>query len=90
MRLSKEDAVKIYGENFVNELLNVDAEPTSRVIYPGCEPEHADKVEYIGGTGTAHNGDNVTIYYYFDENECKNLGFIDWADYAEFEMGIPW
>lgn len=90
MRLSKEEAVKIYGENFVNELFNVDAEPTSRLIYPGFEPEHVDMVEYMGGTGTAHNGDIVTVYYYFDEDELEDLDFIDWAEFSEFEIEMPW
>lgn len=58
MKLTREEAVAKYGNQFVTKIESEFCEPTSRVIYPAFEPEHADMEEW------ATQGDILRAYYY--------------------------
>lgn len=48
-RLSKSQAYLAFGSEIVNEAMETDKEPTSRLMYPSFEnPSHLGKDEYAG------------------------------------------
>lgn len=52
------EIVEQFGKELADKALASNAEPTSRLMYPGYEnPEHLDKIEYAFEPVSADNGD---------------------------------
>lgn len=76
-----------YGENIARQAMEIEAEPTSRVIYPAFEPDHADKNEWAAqGSAEAENGDTIRAYWYLTSDEEENLDGYDWEANVEFQI----
>lgn len=76
-----------YGENIARQAIEIEAEATSRVIYPAFEPEHADKSEWAAqGSVEAENGDTIQAFWYLTDEDEENLDFFDWESNVEFQI----
>ena len=73
-KMTREDAVRIFGEERINKLESVNAEPTSRLINPSFEPEHAGKDEWESSMETPY-GLLLAKYYLEDAEDAEDA---DW------------
>ena len=76
-----------YGENIARQAMEIEAEATSRVIYPAFEPEHTEKNEWAAqGSVEAENGDTIQAFWYLTDEDEENLDFFDWESNVEFQI----
>lgn len=79
-----------YGESAAIKAMSYGAEPTSRVIYPSAEPEHAGLNEWAAtGVVETDNGDTIRAYWYLTDTEEESDAAIDaydWANKVEFQI----
>lgn len=67
--------------------MEIEAEATSRVIYPAFEPEHAGMNEWASqGSVEAENGDTIKAFWYLTDKEEENLASFDWEGNVEFQV----
>lgn len=71
MKLTREQAIAKYGNEYIDYVDAQPCEPTSRLIYPAFEPEHAGMMEFASQT------ERVQAYYYQPENS-EDLNNLDW------------
>jgi hypothetical protein len=85
-RLSKSQAYLAFGSEIVNEAMETDKEPTSRLMYPSFEnPSHLGKDEYAGEP-IEIDGRIITAYYYLTSDDIDNIDSYDWESSVEFEV----
>lgn len=78
--MTREELIQEVGIEYVLMLENEACEPTSRLIYPAFEAEHAGMVEYVASIGTEHG--IISAYYYQKEEDvtnCEDVSYLDWT-----------
>ena len=82
------EIVEQFGKELADKALASNAEPTSRLMYPGYEnPEHLDKIEYAFEPVSADNGDVIQAYFYLTDEEEQDIDSYLWdADKAELQL----
>lgn len=76
-----------YGENIARKAMAIEAEATSRIIYPAFEPEHAGMSEWAAqGSVEAENGDTIQAFWYLTDEDMENLDFYNWESNVEFQI----
>ena len=76
-----------YGEAVARQTMEIKAEPTSRVMYPANEPEHAELHEYAAqGSVETENGDTIQAFWYLTDDEEGDMDFYDWESNVEFQV----
>lgn len=68
-KMTLQQAEERFGKEAVNKLMNMQAEPTGRLIYPAFEPQHAEMQEYAAGSVPVEGG---KIYAYYFQPSEKN------------------
>lgn len=86
MKYAKETAVEKFGKENVMKALAYEAEPTSRVISPAYEPEHADKDEWAGQGLVEVEGGHIQALYYLSPEDEADTDALDWEERAEIEF----
>lgn len=85
-RLSKAEAINMFGEEIVSKAIVSNTEPTSRVMYPSYEdPSHIGKTEYAGDSVNIDDF-RLTAYYYLSPEDEENIDSFNWDDNVEFEV----
>ena len=85
-RLSKAEAINMFGEEIVSKAIVSNTEPTSRVMYPSYEdPSHIGKTEYAGDPVNIDDF-RLTAYYYLSPEDEENIDSFNWDDNVEFEV----
>lgn len=86
-RITKDEAIKKFGEAVVSNAMETMAEPTSRTIYPAFEkPDHLDKNEWAGDKVEADSDHTIQAYYSLTSEEQDNTDSFDWENNVEFEI----
>ena len=85
MKLTVNEAENRFGKDAINKLIDMQAEPTSRLIYPAYEPQHANMAEYVSGSVSVDGG-KLFAYYYQPENaEDWKFGEMNGIKYGDIE-----
>ncbi len=91
MKLSVQEAEHRFGHEVIKKLTDMNAEPTSRLIYPAFEPQHEGMAEFAAGSVPVDGG-NLYAYYYqpedadeweFGEMNGIELGDIEYIEFVE-------
>lgn len=79
-----EEVVERYGKNVADSLIS-QGEPTSIIIDPNFDSEHAGKIVYAGDSMRVGN-DLLSVYFYLTSEETKesNLIYFDWIAHAGY------
>lgn len=89
-KLSKAEAINMFGKNIVNKAMASNAGPTSRDMYPSFEdPSHIGKAEYAGDPVKV-DGWSLTAYYYLSPEDEEDTDSFDWDGNVEFEAEEIW
>lgn len=89
--MTAEQAEARFGKEAINKLIDMQVEPTSRLIYPAYEPQHAGMDEYCAG-GVYVDGGKIYAYYYqptgtddwgYGEMNGIQYGDIEFIEYIE-------
>ena len=85
MRMTVEEATKRFGIEAIKKLVDMQAEPTGRLIYPAFEPQHVGMDEYFAGHVYVDGG-KISAYYYQPENaEDWEFGEMNGIEYGDIE-----
>lgn len=88
-KLTLRQAEERFGKEAIIKLVNMQAEPTGRLIYPSIEPQHTGMDEYVAGSVHVKGG-KINAYYYqpsgSDDWEFGEMNGIEYGDieYIEF------
>lgn len=63
MKMTLQQAEEKFGKDAIRQLVNMNAEPTGRLIYPAFEPKHAGMDEYMAGSVYVDGG-KINAYYF--------------------------
>lgn len=87
MRLTLKEAIEMYGERIINEVMTADVEPTSRVMYDAWEnPRHLGLTEWAGSPVLTVRGTQLTAYYYTNDDDLCDIS----DDNIEIEEEQTW
>lgn len=85
MKMTVEEATKRFGKEAINKLIDMQAEPTGRLIYPAFEPQHVGMNEYFAGFVYVDGG-KISAYYYQPENaDDWEFGEMNGIEYGNIE-----
>lgn len=91
MKMTIDQAIERFGKEAINKLIDMQAEPTGRLIYPAFEPQHAGMDEYCAGSVYVDGG-KIDAYYYqpadaedweFGEMNGIQYGDVEYIEYTE-------
>lgn len=89
--MTLEQAETRFGKETILKLVNMQAEPTGRLIYPAFEPQHAGMDEYVAGSLYVDGG-KIDAYYYqpadaedwvFGEMNGIQYGDVEYIEFTE-------
>jgi len=73
MKMTVKEAEERFGKENIKKLVNMNVEPTGRLIYPAFEPQHANMSEFASDPVFVEGG---KIYaYYFQPADADST---DW------------
>lgn len=82
-----EEIAEKFGEEIARQAMEIEADATSRFIYPAYDPEHAGMIEWAAqGSVKAKNGDMITAYWYLTDDDAENIDFYDWEEKVVFQV----
>lgn len=85
--MTLEQAEARFGKDAINKLVNMQAEPTGRLIYPAAEPQHAGMDEYMAGSVYVDGG-KIDAYYFQPsdaESDDWQFGEINGIEYGDID-----
>lgn len=86
MKLNLNEAENMFGCECIEKLLNLNAEPTGRVIYPEVEPQHSNMVEYVSGGVYVYDGVLFAYYYQPEDADDWEYGEMNGIEYGDIEF----
>lgn len=89
MKMTLQQAEDQFGHEAIKRLIDMPAEPTSRLIYPAFEPEHDGMDEYMSGSVEVEGG-RIYAYYFqpagADDWEFGEMNGIEYGDIDNIEF----
>ena len=87
MKMTLEEAEERFGHEAIAKLIDMPAEPTSRLIYPAFEPQHANMDEYVSGSVQVEGGKLYAYYFQPADSEDDDwkLGEMNGIEYGDID-----
>lgn len=85
MKMSVKEAEQRFGHEVIRKLTDLPAEPTSRLIYPAFEPQHAGMDEYMAGSVVVAGGKLSAFYYQPEGSDDWEFGEMNGIEYGDIE-----
>lgn len=86
MKMTIDQAIERFGKEAITKLIDMQAEPTGRLIYPAFEPQHADMDEYCAGSVYVEGGRIDAYYYQPADREDWEFGEMNGIQYGDIEF----
>ena len=86
-KMTRVEAEKRFGHETIIKLINMPAEPTSRLIYPAFEPQHEGMDEYMAGSVRVDGGKIYAYYFQPSDSEGDDweYGEINGIEYGDID-----
>lgn len=84
-KMTVKEAEARFGKGAVRELINMNAEPTGRLIYAAFEPQHVGMDEYVAGAVYVEGGKLLAYYFQPDGADDWEFGEMNGIEYGDIE-----
>lgn len=85
MKMTVKEAEVKFGKDAIRKLADMPAEPTSRLIYPANEPQHAGMDEYMAGSVQVEGGKLYAYYFQPEGSDDWEFGEMNGIEYGDID-----